>query len=287
MPTAPTQLLSAAIEKTGLQVPVETLRLAIGGMTCATCFQRIEKVLRRKAGVAAAQVNLATEIATVALTPGVVSAEDLITAVSRAGFSATLAPSDEAQRQAAEQAEATIARRELLILGGAALLTAPLVLPMVLSPLGIEWMAPGWVQLLLAAPVQVFAGARFYRGAVGALRARSANMDVLVAMGTSAAFGLSTVLLVTGGHLYFEASAAVITLVLLGKWLETRAKRSTQAAIRSLMALRPETARVLRDGVETDVPASAVGASDVVVLRPGERAGCSRVWVRPSPSSTR
>jgi P-type Cu+ transporter len=268
---APAQL-AAAIEKTGFQVPVQTVRLAIGGMTCATCSARIEKVLRRKDGVAAAQVNLATEIATVALTAGVVSTEDLITAVSQAGFSAALAPTDEAERLAAEQAEAAVARRELMILGGSALLTAPLILPMLLSPLGIAWMAPGWVQLLLAAPVQVFAGARFYRGAVGALRARSANMDVLVAMGTSAAFGLSTVLLATGGHLYFEASAAVITLVLLGKWLEARAKRSTQAAVRALMALRPETARVLRDGVETEVPAGAVGTGDVVVLRPGERA---------------
>ncbi len=263
--------IAAAIEGAGFTVPAESVRLAIGGMTCATCSRRVEKVLRRVEGVETAQVNLATEVATVALTPGATSIDALVEAVTRAGYTAVRAPSDSAEREAAERAEAAAARRELWLLGGAALLTAPLVLPMLLAPAGISWMLPGPVQLLLATPVQLVAGARFYRGAWGALRAGSANMDVLVALGTTAAWGLSTALLFTGGHLYYEAGAAVITLVLLGKWLEARAKRGTTAAIRALMELRPQTASVLRDGREVTVPVDAVGAGDVVVVRPGER----------------
>jgi Cu+-exporting ATPase len=263
--------ISAAIEKTGYKVPVESVRLTIGGMTCATCSQRIEKVLRKLDGVASAQVNLATERATVAFTPGAVTLDRLVEAVEKAGYSATRAPSDADERAAAERAEAARGRRELLILATSASLTVPLVLPMLLVPLGIEWMLPGWVQLLLATPVQFGAGYRFYRGAWGALRSGSANMDVLVSLGTTAAWGLSTVLLFTGGHLYYEGAAAVITLVMLGKWLETRAKRSTTTAIRALMELRPQTANVLRDGREIEVPVEAVGAGERVVVRPGER----------------
>ncbi|PKN58088.1 MAG: copper-translocating P-type ATPase [Deltaproteobacteria bacterium HGW-Deltaproteobacteria-14] len=165
------------------------------------------------------------------------------------------------------------AHRDRLLLIGAAALTLPLLAPMVLGLLGVEAMLNGWVQLALATPVQVVAGARFYRGGWAALRAGSGNMDVLVALGTSAAFGLSLATLITDPtqHLWFEASAAVITLVLLGKHLESRAKRKTTDAIRALMALRPDTARVLRAGEEVEVPADAVRRGEVVVVRPGER----------------
>ncbi|MFC1586897.1 copper-translocating P-type ATPase [Planctomycetota bacterium] len=132
-------------------------------------------------------------------------------------------------------------------------------------------MLSGWVQFALATPVQIFAGARFYRGAWGALRTGSANMDVLVALGTTAAFGLSLVLMVSGGHLYFEGAAAIITFVRIGKWLETRAKHGTTRAIRALMELRPETARVKRGDGEIEIPADAVGRAEIVVVRPGER----------------
>ena len=263
--------LTAAIEKTGYRVPVESVRLSLGGMTCASCSQRVETALREVEGVASAQVNLATEVATVAFTPGTVSVGGLIEAVQRAGYTASRAPSDADERDAAERAEQAHARRELWLLAGAAVLTAPLVAPMLLLPLGIEWMLPGPIQALLATPVQFVAGYRFYRGAWSALRSGAANMDVLVSMGTSAAWGLSTVLLFTGGHLYYEGAAAVITLVLLGKWLEARAKRSTSTAIRALMELRPQTANVLREDREIEVPVEAVGAGEVVVVRPGER----------------
>ena len=267
------QEIAAAIGRAGFTVPARSLRLQIGGMTCATCSGRIEAVLRRVAGVTTAQVNFATEVATIAYTPGVVGPEGLITAVERAGYSALPAASDAAVEEERRRAEARVARRELLLLAGAAALTLPLVLPMLLAPFGVHWMPPGEVQLALAAPVQVFAGARFYRGASASLRAGTGNMDVLVALGTSAAFGLSLAVLLGAveGHLYFEASAAVLTLVMLGKNLESRAKGRTTDAIRALMALRPETARVLRDGEEVEVPAAAVGRGDVVVVRPGER----------------
>ncbi len=265
------QELLRAVEKAGFHIPVQTLRLTIGGMTCATCSGRIEKVLRRQPGVVSAQVNLSSETATVAFTPGVATERQLIQAVERAGYSATKAPTDAAQRLEAEKAQAARNRKELAILAGSALLTLPLVLPMLLAPLCLHWMAPGWLQFLLATPVQFIAGSRFYRGAWGALRGGSANMDVLVAMGTSAAYGLSTVLLFSGGHLYYEGAAAVITLVMAGKWMESRAKFSTTAAIRALMDLRPETANVLREGREVRIPAEAVGRGETVVVRPGER----------------
>ena len=262
----------SAIEGAGFQVPARTARLQIEGMTCATCAQRIEKVLRQQQGVVSAQVNLATEVATVAYTPTVIDLERLVKAVRGAGYGAEQAPSDSAAEQEQARAERNKARRELALLGFSVALTLPLVAPMLLLPFGVSWMLPKWVQLILATPVQLVVGARFYRGAWGALKARSGNMDLLVALGTTAAFGLSVALLRTpGAHVYFEASAAVITLVLLGKALEARAKRSTTAAIRALMALRPETARVLRDGREVEVAADAVGQGEIVVIKPGER----------------
>jgi Cu+-exporting ATPase len=146
---------------------------------------------------------------------------------------------------------------------------------MLLAPLGVHWMVPAWLQCLLAAPVQFGFGARFYRGALLALRAGSGNMDLLVALGTSAAFGLSLVLWWKApgepDHLYFESAAVVITLVLLGKWLEARAKRQTLSALDGLRRLRPETARVRRDGAEITVPLNQLQVGDACVVRPGER----------------
>ncbi len=263
--------LASSVERAGFVVPTAPVRLQIGGMTCATCANRIEKVLRKAPGVATAQVNFASEIATVAITPGAITAEALIAVVERAGFRADLAQSAEAAREAKEAADAKRAHRELWMLVVAALLTAPLIAPMFLMPFGIEWSLPGWAQLALATPVQFIAGWRFYQGAFAALQAKSANMDVLVAMGTSSAFLLSLILLTRGGHLYFEGAAAIITFVRFGKWLEARAKRSTTQAVRSLMALRPDTARVRRGDKEIEVPPESVGKGEIVIVRPGER----------------
>ena len=263
--------IASAIERAGFGVPTETARLQIEGMTCATCSGRIEKVLRSRPGVVSAHVNLAAETATVAFTSGVDDVAGLVAAVTKAGYGATPAPSNAAAEVQRAARDARRSRIEALWVAASAGLTLPLVAPMLVMPFGLDWALPGWVQLLLAAPVQVVVGARFYRGAWAALRAGTGNMDLLVALGTSAAFALSLWALAGGGHLYFEASASVITLVLLGKFMEARAKRSTTAAVRALMALRPQTARVLRDGRETEVSVDAVGVGDVVVIRPGER----------------
>ena len=261
----------AKIESAGFVVPPEVRRLRIGGMTCATCSGRVEKVLRRLPGVVSAQVNLASEIATVAVASGVVSQQQLEKAVERAGFTAEPLVSVAAEREEAERKVNAKSTRELWLLLATFGLAVPLMGPMLSMPFGVHWMLPGVVQLALAMPVQVFAGARFYRGAWAALRGGSATMDVLVAMGTTAAFVLSLVHLAAGGHLYFEASAAVIAFVRLGKWLENRAKRGTTAAIRSLMALRPEFARVRRGDREVEIPVQAVGRGEWVVIRAGER----------------
>jgi Cu+-exporting ATPase len=255
-----------AIEKAGFSVPTESITLAISGMTCASCSARVEKALNKVPGVLDASVNLATEQATVKLARGT-SAAALIAAVERAGYGATLP-------QAVAAAEPARALPDWWPVVLAIALSLPLIVPMLAKLAGVHWMLPGWLQLALATPVQFWLGARFYRAGWKALRAGSGNMDLLVAVGTSAAYGLSLYLLLAGSdpmHLYFEASAVVISLVLLGKWLEARAKRQTTEAIRALQALRPTTARVRVDGVDRDLPIDAVRVGDVVVIRPGER----------------
>ncbi len=274
----PVQALKEAVEAAGFRVPVQSTQLAITGMTCASCVSRVERALRRVPGVQQAEVNLATETAHVTSLDGV-SPDTLIAAVSKAGYAATLAGGDDLS------ASAEPVRPPWSTSGGpvlvAALLSAPLVLPMVGMLLGQHWMLGGGWQWLLATPVQFWLGARFYRAGWAALKDRSGNMDLLVALGTSAAYGLSVYSLLAAsphaGHgdgpvpLYFESSAAVITLVLLGKWLEARAKRQTLGALAALKALRPDTARVRRDGQDLDLPMAQLQHGDLLVVRPGER----------------
>ena len=272
--------LTAAVQKAGYGVLENSLTLNIEGMTCASCVGRVEKALLKVPGVLRAEVNLATQTATVVSTGNEPSlAAAVIHAVQRAGYTATPrngAPDTQAS-SSAEHAKQAASAREGWQVVLAAVLSLPLVLPMLAMPFGVHWMLPGWVQWALATPVQFFLGARFYSAGWRALKAGSGNMDLLVALGTSAAYGLSVVQLwrhrtqELAPALYFEASAVVITLVLLGKWMETRAKRQTTEAIRALNALRPDTARVRRDGADVDVPASQVRVGDVVVVRPGER----------------
>ncbi|MDM4767871.1 heavy metal translocating P-type ATPase [Pelomonas sp. SE-A7] len=237
--------------------------LAVEGMSCASCVGRVEKALLKVPGVAEAEVNLATETATVQGRSGLQIAQ-LLAAISKAGYQARLAEEPQRQRDWSSSGWPVLL---------ATLLSAPLVLPMLGLLVDKHWMLPGWLQLLLATPVQFWLGARFYRHGWSALRAGSGNMDLLVALGTSAAFGLSLYLLARGEvhGLYFESAAVVITLVLLGKWLEARAKRQTTEAIRALKQLRPETARVLREGAEQTLPISALRLGDEVLVRPGER----------------
>ncbi len=265
--------LAEAIGRAGFSVPDDEMELSISGMTCAACSTRLEKVLARLPGVASAQVNLATERARLSFLPGTVAAADAVAAVEKAGFGARLVTGTDEQwvREEAEHRRAL--RRQVLMFSVSALLTLPLVAMMAGELLGIhELMLAPWVQLLLATPVQFWIGWRFYVGAYKSLRGGAGNMDVLVALGTSAAYFLSAWNVARGhGHLYFEGAAVVITLVLLGKMMEHRAKRSAAGAIRALMKLRPDTARVERDGRLVEVPAGAVAVGDVVVVRPGER----------------
>ena len=272
----PLGTLQAAVEKAGYAVAQREVDLDIAGMTCASCVGRVEKALLKVPGVLAASVNLATESARVKVT-GEADAATLIAAIDKAGY--------EAKVPAASQASAPAVQpdRDGLKVALAAILAFPLMLPMLLEWAGLHLMLPGWLQFALATPVQFYFGARFYKAGWKAARAGSGNMDLLVALGTSAAYGLSVYQWLTAGevlpHLYFEASAVVITLVLLGKWLESRAKRQTASAIRALQVLRPESARVRRDGVEIDLPVEQVKVGDLVVIRPGERVAVDGVVV--------
>ncbi|KFX62676.1 metal ABC transporter ATPase [Burkholderia sp. K24] len=259
--------------------------LAIGGMTCASCAMRVEKALAKVPGVANVSVNLATETASVNpdQTGAGADTDALIAAVRKAGYEATLmAPPDAAVSVTDTAALASVAqskrnqtRRELAAVVVSAVLTLPLVLPMVGEWFGLHTMLSPWLQFSLASIVQFVFGARFYRAAYRAVRAGAGNMDLLVALGTSAAYGISVYELATHGgdmtHLYFEASAVVITLVRFGKWLEARAKRQTTDAIRALNALRPDRARIRVGADEREVPLAQVRVGTVVIVRPGER----------------
>jgi Cu+-exporting ATPase len=270
--TSAAQLLEA-VKKTGFGVTPQTAEFTIEGMTCASCVARIEKVLNQLPGVSAT-VNLATETARVTYTPGLADIATVIDGVARSGYRALERVN--AGRDAEKARRAAHYQRELRLFWLSAALTLPLLLQM-------AWMfvtgdhaepLPRWLQLLFATPVQFWVGRRFYQGAFNALRGGGANMDVLVALGTSMAWALSAVVTVLGAshqHVYFEAGAAVITLVLLGKVLEASAKGKTSAAIESLIQLAPKTARVERDGTTLEIDIASLVPGDIVIVRPGER----------------
>ena len=242
--------------------------LAISGMTCATCALRVERALSAAPGVKRVEVNLATNRGAVEGEGADLRPADLIAAVRRAGYEAELVTGDRERDREIAAAEARRMQAESRRFAVAALLSVPFFAPMV----GIS--LPGWLQLVLATPVQFLIGARFYLGAWKAVRARMGNMDLLVALGTSAAYFYSLYLLLerpAGTGLYFDSAAVVIALVTAGKWLEARAKRATTEQIEALLSLRPERARVVRGEEEIDIPADAVTVGDVVVVRPGER----------------
>nr|WP_282433174.1 heavy metal translocating P-type ATPase [Massilia oculi] len=262
--------------------------LNIGGMTCASCVARVEKALRAVPGVSGASVNLATEKASV---QGQAAPEVLAAAVRAAGYEADIELPDASGARPARRKE-TNALPAWWPVAAAMLLSLPLVLPMLAAPFGRAWMLPGWLQLALATPVQFWLGARFYRAGWKALRAGSGNMDLLVALGTSAAYGLSVYLLLRAGahgahadpeqHLYFETSAVVIALVLLGKWLEGRAKRQTLAALDALGRLRPDEALVRRGGKDVPVALGALRVGELMVVKPGARVPADGVVVEGS-----
>ncbi len=266
-----TAALADALRSAGYPATEDTVDLAVTGMNCASCAGRVERALLAVPGVIAAEVNLATERARVRTLADTGGLEAMQAALRRAGYDAS--PVATGGSPAAGDPREQAARRDGLEAGIACAVAAPLLLPMLLMPFGVDATLPGWVQFGLAALIQVVFGARFYRGAWKALRAGTGTMDTLVALGTSAAFGLSVWDLAAGrgGPLYFEASAVVIALVRLGKWLESRARRQAGAAIHALERLRPERARVRRGGAEHDIAATELRPGDLLVIRPGER----------------
>lgn len=270
----------------------EFFTLDIGGMTCASCVSRVEKALLKIPGVEAASVNLATEQARIRIQRGSIKLPEIISLVQKTGYEAKeSAPAGNIGQGEAKTTKSLWASDGLgrVLLGF--LLSAPLALPMLIMPLGFHWSLPGWWQFALATPVQFVLGWRFYKAGYQSLMAGAGNMDLLVALGTSAAYGLSLYLLMSSSHtheLYFEGSAIIISMVLLGKWLEARAKKQTSEAIRALQKLWPEHAKVLRQTFELpsgsgsgsasiksdqyrDLPLSQVLPGDRVFILPGER----------------
>ncbi|MCZ4305149.1 heavy metal translocating P-type ATPase [Zoogloeaceae bacterium G21618-S1] len=262
----------AVIRKAGFDVPDARIDFAISGMTCAACATRLEKVLNRLPSVSAT-VNFATETAQVRLPAGGVTEAELIAAVDSAGFVAhRRGEGARAEEKARKAAEWRAERNRFLI---SLALTAPLLaqMPAMFFGSGEHEFIPRWVQWVLATPVQFWIGWRFYRGAVSSLRGGGANMDVLVALGTSVAYGFSLVVTVLGRmdlHVYFEASATIITLVLMGKLLEARAKARTSEALEALVRLQPRSAWVEREGVLREVPVESLSPGDRFVVRAGD-----------------
>ncbi len=251
--------------------PIEpaSVDLGIDGMTCASCVARVERALRRVPGVQEATVNLATESARIVIAPG----EDMPTRLRRAVRDAGYEPRAVNTSLLAEP-NTPWAGFAPVAMGLA--LSLPLMLPMVAELFGWHWMLPAWLQFALATPVQFILGRHFYRAGWHSVRALSGNMDLLVSIGTTAGWALSVWLWMTAArgavvHLYFEGSAWVITLVMLGKWLELRAKRQTTSAIRALYALRPIEAHLIGPDGEIDVPVADLLLGDRLVIRPGER----------------
>jgi Cu+-exporting ATPase len=271
--TAPPASLAEAIRGAGYAVQEVERSFGIEGMTCASCAARVERALARLPGVTSASVNLASERATLRGF-GTIDDAAVAAALSRAGYRLAETPDDAAEEERAAGARLARQRRELLI---AFALTTPFLAGMAGLPFGLDLMPNGWVQLGLAVPMLFWFGARFYRAGWAALRAGTGNMDLLVSLGTGSAFAMSVWLLLQhgGGHahgLYFEAAVVVLLFVMLGKYLEARAKRGTGAAIRALLELRPRTARLLaEDGTEREVPAASLAVGDRVAIRPGER----------------
>lgn len=270
----PTQALEAAVMQAGYQLESAQRQFAVKGMTCASCAGRVEKSLLNVPGVLSASVNLATEQVSLRVTAAV-SDDSLLQAVSAAGYELILDKA--ATAEDAVTKELAFYQQDSWPVIGAALLTIPLVLPMFGMLFGADWMLPALWQWLLATPVQFYFGARFYQAGWHALKAKSGNMDLLVSIGTSAAYGLSLYLWYSfdghhgAPHLYFESSAAVLTLVLLGKLLEKRAKKRTTDALQALENLKPTAATVWRDQRWQSIAVAALAKGDKVKVLPGER----------------
>jgi|DewCreStandDraft_2_1066082.scaffolds.fasta_scaffold00260_57 Cu+-exporting ATPase len=273
-----------AVEQAGYGVRTAELTLPIEGMTCASCVRRVERALLRLPGVVSAAVNLATEKATVRYLPGTVTVEDIKQAVERAGYHIReeqrlpAGPAGADAQEERQRREQAVLRRKLLF----SLAASALIMGLIFSPwkLPLSMEQQNLLLFVLATPVQFWAGWQFYRGAWAAARHLTSNMNTLVALGTSAAYFYSVVATFLpevfhhaglSAHTYYDTSSIIIALILLGRYLEARAKGQTSAAIKRLLGLAPRTARVLRDGTEVDVPVAELQVGDLIRVRPGEK----------------
>ena len=269
--------LVAAVEDAGYGVATEVVTLNIGGMTCASCVGHVEGALRTVKGVTSASVNLATEQATVEYVPGIATTMDLARAVEDAGYSIVEVAAHESRELASSKEVALLRRKFALSLAVSAAIMVAMAVPALKTALPFR---VDFLFLVLATPVQFWAGSQFYTGAWGALKHRTSNMNTLIAVGTSVAYFYSVAVTFFNGtslfedyeaEPYFETSAAIIGLVLLGRFLEARAKGSASNAIKALMGLQAKTARVVRDGLEIDLPVEEVAPGDLVLVQPGQK----------------
>ena len=259
------------IERAGFSVPLSRVKLNIEGMTCAACSARIEKVLNKLDGVKKASINLSLNNGTVEYIEGETTKEEIINTVNKSGFKAHEHVDDDVDHEKKNREKELKNIRNMLIFS--AIFSIPLFSAMFFDMAGVDTiLTNGWFQFALALPVQVIAGSRFYKGAYKSLRGGGANMDVLISMGTSAAFLYSLYHTIVGiPEYYYESAAVIITLILLGKYLEAIAKGKTSEAIKKLMGLQAKTARVERNGEVKDIPMEEVLVGDIIVVRPGEK----------------
>lgn len=276
------------IEKTGYDVPLVTKTLLVEGMTCAACSTRIDKALNKIEGVVKANVNLSTNKATIQYPSGLLDEEDLIKVVEKTGYKAEVEVERDLDREKELREKEIKSLKTSFIIS--AILSLPLFSAMFFHMAGVDnslsnILNNGWFQFALATPVQFIIGYRFYKGAFNSLRGGGANMDVLIAMGTSAAYFYSLYNVLTGVHeYYFEASAVIITLILLGNTFEAVAKGKTSEAIKKLMGLQPKTAKVVRDGIEMDIPIEQLVIGDIIVVKPGEKVPVDGIIVEGNSS---
>jgi Cu+-exporting ATPase len=282
----------AAVRVVGYDVVTDKITLPIGGMTCASCVMHVENGLRTVPGVLNASVNLATERATVEFVPGMVTIADLKRAVREVGYEVLdvggageemvdrerILREEEMQREKRDLVVGIIFTLPLFALAMTHDLLHYVLMRMDVLPQLFSWTGFNWLLFALATPVQFYVGRSYHRGAWKSLRALAPNMDLLISLGTNAAYWLSVVVLVASlfgieipSHVYFESAAVIITLIKVGKYLEARAKGQTSEAIKKLMGLRAKTARVVRDGKELEVSVDDVRVGDVVGVRPGEK----------------
>lgn len=280
--------LVKTIQKTGYEVPLVTRTLLVEGMTCAACSTRIDKVLNKIEGVVKANVNLSTNKAMIQYPSGLIEDEVFIRAIEKAGYKAEVEVERDLDREKELREKEIKSLKTSFIIS--AILSLPLFSAMFFHMAGVDnslsnLLNNGWFQLVLATPVQFIIGYRFYKGAYNSLRGGGANMDVLIAMGTSAAYFFSIYNLLIGVHeYYFEASAVIITLIILGNTFEAVAKGKTSEAIKTLMGLQPKTARVIRDNIEIDLAIEKLEIGDIIVVRPGERVPVDGIIVEGNSS---